>query len=232
MTKGVSGFIYAVGVDWTGPIKIGVAVDTVRRLERLQSGNHLTLQLLWQSDLLEDPFSTEAQLHQAFAEHRVRGEWFQIPDISGERLAETVAAARKVPRRREPDEPTAAAVKACRFLLDKLVHEQRLSLEDAIGRLASASGVGRSTIWSLRYRPPKEITTAPYANIVAELWRATGRPPFGIETMPLPEDVQAALRGEPVAARSASPDLEKLTALTDKLEAALGIAPSRTGTEG
>jgi hypothetical protein len=239
MRAKAKGFVYAVGWAWGEPVKIGVAANVARRLERLQSGNHVTLSVLWQSALLDDPFAIEAQLHNAYRAHNVRGEWFHVPDLNAEALSAAVegahVAVRMLP---EPDEASKAAASACAFLLDRLRREG-LPIEDAIGSLASSSGLGRSTIWALRYRPPSQIMITPYASIVAELWRVMGQPPFDSGTIPPAEDVLAVLRGENAPPRKPPRDLQKLTALTGKLaaaiseaEAALGNSINTTQTQG
>lgn len=72
-------WVYFVRHGEHGPIKIGTAGDVERRLRSLQSGNPVTLVLLgampaWGGE--------ESELHAAFAEHRIRGEWFRPhPDL-------------------------------------------------------------------------------------------------------------------------------------------------------
>jgi hypothetical protein len=228
VAKHTSGFIYAIGTEWNAPVKIGVAVNIARRLESLQSGNHVTLSLLWQSGLLDDPFAVEAQLHNAFRPHLVRGEWFHVPGLSSDVLSAAVEGAHTAIRMfPTPDEPSKAASDACAFLLKRLCREG-LSNEDAIGSLANSSGLGRSTIWALRYRPPTQITMGPYIAITAELWRVTGNTAFGSDP-PAADDVMAVLRGEAPRPRRTMRDLSKLTELTEKLREEFLEAMARKG---
>jgi Meiotically up-regulated gene 113 len=71
--------VYFLGEDEHGcsPIKIGVAKNIERRKSALQTGNPLELRLLgWITS--GDDFQLERDLHQRFAQARVRGEWFEI----------------------------------------------------------------------------------------------------------------------------------------------------------
>lgn len=65
-------FIEEVG---TGRIKIGVAKDPDKRLRHLQGSASSELRLLAAVEIF-NPFSVESLLHEKFADHRVRGEWF------------------------------------------------------------------------------------------------------------------------------------------------------------
>lgn len=192
-----------IGVDWVRPVKIGVASDVSRRLDRLQAGNHLQLTTLWQSELLDDPFAVESMLHNAYEPHRIRGEWFSIPDFSSDAIVAAVAGARAAARLfPEPDAESRAAVSACLFLLGVCLR-QGMGIEEAIGSVAASSGLGRSTVWALRYRPPTQIMIMPYARIVADLWRVLGRPEFDHMGIPRPEDVTAAVSAAEAAIRTA-----------------------------
>lgn len=80
-------FVYFIQAG-DGPIKIGVATDTKRRLAMLQCGNHEPLTLLAATP---GGANVEAALHYRFREHRQRGEWFAPhPDLLTEidRLAQ------------------------------------------------------------------------------------------------------------------------------------------------
>lgn len=59
------------------PIKIGYARDLSGRLSAIQNGNpHLVVLLAWY--WAEDYKAAEAALHEQFASHRIRGEWFRL----------------------------------------------------------------------------------------------------------------------------------------------------------
>lgn len=65
-----------------GPVKIGWSVDPWKRLETLQAGNPRELVLLTLKKFGTDAWATEAALHQEFAAHQIRGEWFNpTPEI-------------------------------------------------------------------------------------------------------------------------------------------------------
>lgn len=70
-------FVYfAESVD-SGLVKIGVTVDLKKRIASLQTGHAGALRLVhWEPGDRSD----ERNAHDAFAEHRVRGEWFRFAD--------------------------------------------------------------------------------------------------------------------------------------------------------
>lgn len=65
--------VYFIQAGDGGPIKIGVGNDPVGRLANLQTGHHELLTLL---ATVPGDAEVEAELHEAFARHRLRGEWF------------------------------------------------------------------------------------------------------------------------------------------------------------
>ncbi len=61
-----------------GYVKIGFcARDPMRRLEKLQIGNPMTLRLV---ALAEGDMADERDLHSRFRKQRVRGEWFRLDE--------------------------------------------------------------------------------------------------------------------------------------------------------
>lgn len=66
--------VYFIRAGDDGPIKIGVGGDPVTRMANLQIGHHEPLTLL---ATLAGDAETEAEVHEAFARHRLRGEWFE-----------------------------------------------------------------------------------------------------------------------------------------------------------
>ena len=74
--------VYFIQEGESGPIKIGVANDTAKRLATLQTGNSSELRLI--GDVMGGSI-LEAKLHTKFEKHHVRGEWFSPhPDILAE----------------------------------------------------------------------------------------------------------------------------------------------------
>lgn len=65
--------IYFIGHSLLGPIKIGYAVSPNDRMEELQIGSPLTLQIL---AVIEGGRKQEAALHKHFNNVRLHGEWF------------------------------------------------------------------------------------------------------------------------------------------------------------
>jgi hypothetical protein len=70
----VNRLVYFIQPAGGGLIKIGVAARPKQRLYHLQTGSPVELRLV---GTLPGGQPLEAELHQRFAEHRVRGEWFE-----------------------------------------------------------------------------------------------------------------------------------------------------------
>ena len=71
--------VYFIGEHESGCtiIKIGRTVNVPNRLRNLQTGNSSLLKLMgWLTP--ENDAAVESELHQHFAKHRLRGEWFSI----------------------------------------------------------------------------------------------------------------------------------------------------------
>lgn len=67
-------WVYFIGQDADGPIKIGVSEDPAKRLYELQVACAETLTLL---GLVHGDETVEKTLHGAFAPDHIRGEWFR-----------------------------------------------------------------------------------------------------------------------------------------------------------
>jgi hypothetical protein len=65
--------VYLIRQGLTGPVKIGVANDAVKRLRQLQTNQPIVLRIV---RLLEGDRAEEAALHQRFQGQRLKGEWF------------------------------------------------------------------------------------------------------------------------------------------------------------
>jgi hypothetical protein len=219
------GFLYVIGQDWCSPIKIGVASNVPKRLDRLQCANPAPLRILWQSDRLEDPFGVETAIHGFYDAHRLRGEWFRVPGIMPEDFARAVAevvVAVRVSRHRPQELSASACAAVVAFLLDRERREKGSTTEAGIGHIAEITGLGRSTIWSLRYRQPPDIYVSAYAAIVGTLWSTKGLPPFDLSNLPTPPEVLEVLDGKPAWPRKAPSllSLAELEELTERLSAA------------
>lgn len=68
------GHVYFIQGESGGPIKIGKAVNPTQRLAQLQTGFHEQLKIL--GLIPNGGVATEKQLHERFAQYRVKGEWF------------------------------------------------------------------------------------------------------------------------------------------------------------
>jgi len=171
--------VYVIGQDWSSPVKIGVASNVAKRLERLQSGNPITLAVLWTSELHHDAYGLERHLHLHFADHAVRGEWFNIPDLNAETLSSVAEIFANVAREGQLQKPTAvAACKAARVLVDLSVRKNGITVEAAIDLLASDAGMEPASVWGLLYKYPKDVWADVYVTMGTLLWAEAGMPSF------------------------------------------------------
>ena len=70
----MTGYVYAIQAGSDGPVKIGWSRHPEARLRDHQVSNAAHLRLVWTQRA--EP-SLESSLHAAFAEYRIRGEWFE-----------------------------------------------------------------------------------------------------------------------------------------------------------
>lgn len=182
--------IYVIGNEWSGPVKIGVAVNPEKRADTLQSGNHAELRVLWQSGRIAEPYAVEKALHLHYAEWLLRGEWFHVPNFTAEEIAAAVdeaiaSGARSNVRTRDGMEDTClACAEAIKVLVDRRRYLLRLSIDEAIDRVAADLGLGWRTIWALRYRPPKDVSVGTYITIADAVYTELGRPAPGMSDVP------------------------------------------------
>lgn len=89
--KPITPHTYLVGAEGSPLVKIGyTGVAPLKRLASLQTGQPMTLSLLWSL-----PVNIEGQLHKRFAAYRVRGEWFDLTPL-GDAVEVVQAAADKI----------------------------------------------------------------------------------------------------------------------------------------
>jgi hypothetical protein len=76
------GAVYAIRNDDRSVVKIGWSFDPLRRLQQLQTGSVDSLRLV---AFIGASKKVEAELHELFADSRIRGEWFddRDRDVSG-----------------------------------------------------------------------------------------------------------------------------------------------------
>lgn len=72
--------------DERGPVKIGYSCDVEKRLESLQTGNHLSCRVIAKFPHADAP-EIERKLHSRFANQRLEGEWFSWSDRIGDLIA-------------------------------------------------------------------------------------------------------------------------------------------------
>lgn len=78
---GEPAFVYIVADTASlRPVKVGVTRSLANRLRELQSGNHRRLQLCIAFEFKSRAIAeaVEQLVHEKYAEHRKRGEWFDI----------------------------------------------------------------------------------------------------------------------------------------------------------
>lgn len=75
------GYVYIIGFEEPGIIKIGSATCPGIRLKELQCGNPFELRLLAAVGIYEgDPTSVEFAAHRLAASQNIRGEWFALDE--------------------------------------------------------------------------------------------------------------------------------------------------------
>jgi hypothetical protein len=70
-------YVYAIGGADQNFVKIGFSTDPKGRCRDLQTANPGPVGILWMAD---GGILRETALHEYFADHHVRGEWFGFPD--------------------------------------------------------------------------------------------------------------------------------------------------------
>ena len=91
--------LYVIGSDDMPYVKIGTSVDPHKRLRLLQTGSPFTLSVLWSCEM--DHY-LERDIHEVFADFRVRGEWFDLTPLGDsvvavQRAVETARAKPSAP---------------------------------------------------------------------------------------------------------------------------------------
>jgi len=71
------GIVYVIRCAPTSYYKIGVSGSPEDRLYMMQGGCPLDL-ILIAVKRYKDPYRKESQLHKAFADKRIRGEWYEL----------------------------------------------------------------------------------------------------------------------------------------------------------
>lgn len=85
-------FIYLARESISGRIKIGVSKNPEKRVKQLNTGNPEIIELIAKYSANEQPYKSEAILHDAFKKTRLHGEWFsKETDVS--RLNESLTLA-------------------------------------------------------------------------------------------------------------------------------------------
>ena len=72
-------FVYIIKNPLNDTVKIGVAQDVQKRLQQLQTGAGVELELLYQSVVCSNAYSIESDVHSHFADYRTFGEWYKVP---------------------------------------------------------------------------------------------------------------------------------------------------------
>lgn len=72
-------FVYIIKNPLNDTVKIGIAQDVQKRLQQLQTGSGVELELLYQSVVCSNAYSIESDVHSHFADYRTFGEWYKVP---------------------------------------------------------------------------------------------------------------------------------------------------------
>lgn len=188
-----SGFIYVVGTAWGLPVKIGVAQDIGKRLATLQAGNPQSLSVFWESPECDDVYAVENHIHRSFGDKHVRGEWFEVEELSQITSAFDAFTGRKSRTKAAPTEETIASCKAVRAIIDRISLRAKISTDAAIDQFSVDHGLNRSTTWSFLYRSPVRVWASDYERIAKALWAECGKD-FGLLTfVPEPDEMLEAI---------------------------------------
>lgn len=79
----MASYVYAIRAMPDGPVKLGHTVNIEQRLRQLQTGAHERLAVIWQT--LGD-VNAERRLHMIFGNFRIHLEWFDLGDMSDDRI--------------------------------------------------------------------------------------------------------------------------------------------------
>jgi len=71
-------YIYVLKNPLNETVKIGVAQDVEKRIQQLQTGAGVELELVYQSLICSNAFSIERDVHAHFEDRRTFGEWFKV----------------------------------------------------------------------------------------------------------------------------------------------------------
>ena len=104
-------YVYVIGSDDDGPVKIGVSAEPLARMRDLQTSNPHKLSLLVK---IRGSREDETALHQRFAASRLTGEWFSRSTTIRDFVTEANARLHAPQLRQE------------RLALAQLRHEERL----------------------------------------------------------------------------------------------------------
>lgn len=137
-----SDHVYLVGCARLTPVKIGLAVDPVRRLACLQTGSPVALKLLWHT---QGGPALEGALHKRFAKYRIHGEWFDFRrlsalDLVASAAAEILADLEAVPRSARSRAASMSGAEMDRRTLDVLKGVSGLSMRAVARQLDVSPG--------------------------------------------------------------------------------------------
>lgn len=82
-------YLYVIGAE-NGPVKIGITNSLTSRLAVIQTGCpfHAVLWFVWPLFSREEAAMHEQTIHLVYREHRLAGEWFDIPADQGREAIE------------------------------------------------------------------------------------------------------------------------------------------------
>lgn len=87
------GYVYVIGFEEPGVVKVGSAQSVLMRLDQMQTGNPFKLQLVGAVSIYDiEPHHVEREAHRRLKEYRIRGEWFDVD--ADEALMHVIEAAK------------------------------------------------------------------------------------------------------------------------------------------
>lgn len=109
--------VYVI-VATSGAVKIGITSNVDTRLKELQTGNHEQLSVLYKLEVANRTIATaiESLLHDRYARHALRGEWFSV---DADRLVEDIRF-------------VSAFAKLVRSASVEMIEEQEVSIEPPV----------------------------------------------------------------------------------------------------
>jgi hypothetical protein len=147
-------------------VKIGVTISLGRRIKALESASGASIDLIGSIPGTKD---CERELHEQFAEYRIKGEWFSATEELLTGVDQILKAAASLddfvieagPLARQESK----RVDHCIFWLTRLLHIEQCRgnrTTAAFTVISKRSGISHGTLWGLKYRRPAFVSAGTY----------------------------------------------------------------------